>query len=114
MNEPVVIAQYCADNLDFENHKLSQSYYYNHVTLAVIDSIFSIGVKYQSVLNTVNSFCESTMIEERTYLPDQEPIQNEDQYTPSQFIENFESGLVSSWQMIYLGTDNALLQVTDT
>lgn len=43
---------------DRKNYKLPDEYDYGHLPLCVIDSVFSIGVKYESVQNTVNRFCD--------------------------------------------------------
>ncbi|UFT99351.1 hypothetical protein KO561_19635 [Radiobacillus kanasensis] len=51
------IAEFCESVLIFENAKLPDEYYYSSLPLCVIDSIFSIGVRYEGVKNTVNRFC---------------------------------------------------------
>lgn len=40
------------------NQTLSSEYYYNSLTLCVIDAIFSIGVKYESVKNVIDRYCQ--------------------------------------------------------
>jgi hypothetical protein len=37
--------------------ELPEEYYYTHLPLCVIDAVFSIGVRYESVINTINRFC---------------------------------------------------------
>lgn len=43
---------------DKKDYELPEVYYYKHLPLCVIDSIFSIGVKYEIVQNTLNRFCD--------------------------------------------------------
>ena len=45
------------DNIDLSESFLSDEYYYNSLTLCIIDSVFSIGVNYRSVQNTVRKYC---------------------------------------------------------
>lgn len=47
--------QIFADNKEY---KLPQEYYYSHLPLCVIDAVFSIGVNYISVRNTITRFCD--------------------------------------------------------
>ena len=49
-----------ANNKDYQ---LADEYDYGHLILCVIDSVFSIGVRYQSVKNTINHFCDYYKIE---------------------------------------------------
>lgn len=53
----------CRENLELENARLSKSYYYASLPLCVVDSVFSIGVRYSSVVNTVERFCQFFEIE---------------------------------------------------
>jgi len=43
-----------SDKKEFE---LPSEYNYRHLPLCVIDAVFSIGVRYQGVTNTINKFC---------------------------------------------------------
>ena len=52
------ISKKIKDDIDLQNAYLSNSYFYNSLTFCVIDSVFSIGVRYSSVLNTVNNYAE--------------------------------------------------------
>jgi hypothetical protein len=54
----------CHEKLELENARLSESYYYASLPLCVVDSIFSIGVRYSSVVNTVQRFCNFFDIEQ--------------------------------------------------
>lgn len=49
-----------ANNKDYQ---LADEYDYGHLILCVIDSVFSIGVRYQSVKNTIDHFCDYYKIE---------------------------------------------------
>ena len=46
-----------------KDYQLADEYDYGHLILCVIDSVFSIGVRYQSVKNTINHFCAYYKIE---------------------------------------------------
>lgn len=53
MSLPIVdIANYCNEKLDF-TIPLSDEYFYSNVPLCVIDSVFSIGVRYEGVTNII-------------------------------------------------------------
>lgn len=56
--DKIKIAEFCEKVLDLENAKLPDEYYYTSVPLCVIDSVFSIGVRYEGVKNTVKRYCE--------------------------------------------------------
>jgi len=57
LNDVKKVVEYCSDNLDLTNAELAEEYFYNSLPLCVIDSIFSIGVNYSSVRNTVIRYC---------------------------------------------------------
>jgi hypothetical protein len=48
---------------DKKNYSLPEEYNYSHLPLCVIDSVFSIGVKYEIVKNTINNFCRHNKID---------------------------------------------------
>jgi|WetSurMetagenome_2_1015567.scaffolds.fasta_scaffold31531_2 hypothetical protein len=76
-----------ANNKDFQ---LADEYDYGHLVLCVIDSVFSIGVRYQSVKNTINHFCDYYKIEK---FPKNEELTNShilklmDLYTTDELTE---------------------------
>lgn len=50
----VLIAEFCQNNFtNLKGAKLDREYYYAHLPLCVIDAVFSMGVKYESVRNVV-------------------------------------------------------------
>jgi hypothetical protein len=53
-----VIVAFCRNHLDLRNAKLDQAYFYQSLPLCVIDTVFSIGVRYQSTEMTVRRFCD--------------------------------------------------------
>jgi hypothetical protein len=58
------IRKFCNINFaDKKNYVLQDEYNYSHLPLCVIDSIFSIGVKYEGVQNVVNRFCQHYKID---------------------------------------------------
>ena len=46
------------DDINLLEAKLSNEYFYNSITLCIIDAVFSIGVRYTSVQNTVKKYCD--------------------------------------------------------
>ncbi|MCB9133779.1 MAG: hypothetical protein H6636_00020 [Anaerolineales bacterium] len=58
MNSASLLAEYCKTHLDFSTLELPSDYGYAHLPLCVIDAVFSIGVKYASVKNTIARFCD--------------------------------------------------------
>jgi hypothetical protein len=55
-NEINKIADYFKKNI-MDIKPLNNEYYYNHVSLCVIDAVWSIGVRYQHVKNVVQRYC---------------------------------------------------------
>jgi len=49
---------FCINNLDLENAKLSKEYYYNSITSCVIDAVFSIGINYSQTRKVVERYNE--------------------------------------------------------
>ncbi|TRX37981.1 hypothetical protein FNW52_03525 [Flavobacterium sp. ZT3R18] len=70
---------------DQKNYKLPDEYNYGHLPLCVIDSIFSIGVKYEAVKNVVNRFCDHYKIDKSS---------NTEELTTSHFLELMEQQTV--------------------
>lgn len=77
------------EKIDLKNFNLSESYYYNGIPLCVIDSIYSIGVNYESVKNVITNFCEYQKIKKYRVSKIELPEINE-QYKVSEFIQQFE------------------------
>ena len=60
MNSKIIekTTNFCAEIFaDKKNYILPDEFNYSHLPLCVIDSVFSIGVKYEIVQNTINNFC---------------------------------------------------------
>ena len=53
------LALYSRKALDLQAAKLTDDYYYASLPLCVIDAVFSIGVRYESVRRTVRNWCEA-------------------------------------------------------
>ena len=51
------IAEFCESNFDLNDNSLSEVYFYQSLSLCVIDAIFSIGVNYKSTLNVIENYC---------------------------------------------------------
>lgn len=52
------LAAFCAERLDLQGAKLGREYSYASLPLCVIDSVYSIGVRYEGVRNVVRKYCE--------------------------------------------------------
>jgi hypothetical protein len=77
-----------ADKKDFN---LPEEYHYAHLPLCAMDSVFSIGVKYEGVKNTVSRFCDHFKIEK--YSSNQELSTSDflkltEQYSIKELTEN--------------------------
>ena len=59
------VLDYCIENLDLEMANISDEYFYASMPLCVIDSIYSIGVRYEGVINTIYRFCQYFNIEQK-------------------------------------------------
>lgn len=58
MKEIKKIYSFCRNNLDLNDAKLPDEYFYASLPLCIIDSVFSIGVHYNSTKNTVSKYCD--------------------------------------------------------
>lgn len=52
------IISYCVSNLNLGSIKQADEYYYHSLPQCVIDSVFSIGVRYTGVQKTVSNYCD--------------------------------------------------------
>lgn len=87
------ITKYCIENLDLEESGKGWEYYYASMPLCVIDSVFSIGVLYEGVINTIDRLSGNYKIDIRAKkkhtLPD---IKN--QISTTDFINLFGADTV--------------------
>ena len=84
---PCLIAKVRTE-LDLPHVKLSAGYYYQSLPLAVIDAVFSIGVRYESVVNAVHCFAGRAGW--RIYRPHGSPYPEvNEQRTMSEFLAEF-------------------------
>lgn len=86
-NDPSsVIAKYADKVLPLDTASLSDEYYYQSLPLCVIDSVYSIGVRYKSVQNVISRYCSyyglPRIREDRRLIPS-----IEDQESISEFCE---------------------------
>jgi len=81
--------EYCIDRLvDLETAHLEKEYYYASMPLCVVDSVFSIGVRYEGVTNTVEHLCEYYQIGQRAKRKATIP-KVEDQISTTDFLKLF-------------------------
>lgn len=80
------VANDCLKKLDFSQPILSETYFYNSVPLAVIDAVYSLGIRYATTKKVVASFCERAgIVRLREY--GSAPIDTKDQFAISDFIQ---------------------------
>ncbi len=89
MNNIEILSKHCLETFDFSTAKLSDEYYYNSLPFAVIDAIFSIGVRYASTKATVIRYCEYFNLQRIRTQKDFSPTI--EQHTISQLISNISS-----------------------
>ena len=83
-NNQQLIATKCQEELDLQNARLSNEYYYDSLPQCIIDAVFSIGVKYVTTRNTVIKYCEKYNV---TRIAD--PLDTpSDSHTVGNLIEN--------------------------
>lgn len=81
------VTRYCILHLPDINDKiLGDEYYYSSLPLCVIDSVFSIGVRYEGVKNTIRKVCDYFEIDSRARRKGTLP-KPEDQISVSSFLE---------------------------
>ncbi len=51
-----ILAEHCEAVLLLNNTKLPEEFYYQSLSLCVLDAVFSIGVKYSNVQNVISNF----------------------------------------------------------
>jgi len=83
------ITNYCLEKLSFEE-KLGDVFYYSCLPLCVVDSIFSIGVRYEGVKNVINNvsvyFNIPISLEDKNQKPSKEK-----QLSVSNFLKKIEN-----------------------
>lgn len=52
-----LLSQYCLQKFDLDQLQLSNEYYYHSFPFAMMDAVFSIGVRYSSTRSTVIKYC---------------------------------------------------------
>lgn len=92
------LADACERLFDLDTLGLSDAYYYSNLPLCVIDSVFSIGVRYTSTQNTVLNYCKAFGL--TPY--DRQRSSEEHYHTISQLIANLEEmGIQNSATTIF-------------
>lgn len=57
-NNLIKLATFCDSYLNLKDAKLPKEYYYQSLPLCLIDAVFSIGIKYQTVQKVVERYCQ--------------------------------------------------------
>lgn len=84
-NDILEVTKFCKSNLDFTYTKDIEDYY-TSLPLCVIDTVFSIGVKYESVKNVIQKIVEKLDIKKHHEIKYEFPVKK-DQMTTSQFLD---------------------------
>ena len=93
-----ILAEACKQQLPLAHTTLSQSYYYDSLPLCVIDAVFSIGVRYTSVQNVVQHYCDRYGL--RQYNLQRDALG--DTHTISELIAHItENGVEQSADMLF-------------
>ena len=93
-----ILAEACKQQLPLEHTTLSKSYYYDSLPLCAIDAVFSIGVRYTSVQNVVQHYCDRYRL--RQYNLQRDALG--DTHTISQLIAHItENGVEQSADVLF-------------
>ena len=87
----IKVKEFCVSVLDIQNAKLNDEYFYQSLPLCVIDSVYSIGVKYEGTRRTVIKYCDYYGLQRIRSNREAIPL-TEDQESIKHFIEKMESG----------------------
>lgn len=82
------IADFTKNNIKIENYKLDPEFYYQSLPFCVIDSVYSIGVKYEIVKKTVKNFCDYNNLTVFRHNINSIP-EKESQFSVTDFIDMF-------------------------
>lgn len=89
-----MLARFCDDRLDLRTASLNDEYFYQSLPLCVIDSVYSIGVRYESTRNTVARYCDHYGLrrirEDKMSFPERAT-----QETVGEFLNKLESAGIS-------------------
>lgn len=82
------IADFASLNIELGNYKLDSEFFYQSLPFCVIDSIYSIGVRYETVKKTVNNFCDYNQLQ--VFRTDINSLPSENiQFSVSDFLNKF-------------------------
>ncbi len=84
---PERLAQYCKDNLNLQNARLSEEYFYRSLPFCIIDAVYSLAARYTSTRNVVIRFCNIEGLQRLRPLGSSYP-EIADQYSVMQFDES--------------------------
>ena len=86
MKKSELVADYCKRHLSLDKAVLGDEYYYQSLPLCIIDAVFSIGIKYQTVQKVVQRYCNffklSRIKKDKNIIPN-----IEEQQSVSEFID---------------------------
>jgi hypothetical protein len=99
--DSLTVSKYVTQVLKLEHAHLSDEYYYHSLPLCVIDAVFSIGVRYTAVQQTVSRYCAHFQLplfrRDRWSLPDQT-----EQQSMTSFCQSFrEKGVAAMTTVVF-------------
>ncbi len=83
------LAQVCEQCLPLSGARLGPEYYYHSLPLCIIDAVFSIGVRYDSVTSVVNRYCNYFALPSAARGPGEFPPESRQQ-SVSELVANME------------------------
>lgn len=95
----LAFSKFCRKNLDLDEIQLADEYGYANVPLCIIDAVFSIGVKYTAVQNTITRFCDFFNI---IKFDPEKNLSLDDQLSVSAFLKMYtEHGIEGMTEKVY-------------
>lgn len=88
--EIIKIANFCKEKIDLETQNIVYEFNYASMPLCVVDSVFSIGVRYESVTNVIHNVCRYFNLRGHHKSSDTFPIESE-QVSVSEFRSLFKN-----------------------
>lgn len=88
--DKIQFKEFCSRFLDINNAKLGDEGFYQSLPLCIIDSVYSIGVKYEGTRHTVKKYCDYYGLQRIRFNQESIPL-TEDQESIEHFIKKMES-----------------------
>ncbi len=100
-DEAEALAACCTACLHFEAARLADEYFYQSLPLCVIDAVYSIGVRYEGVQNTVKRYCDHFGLQKFRQPRDRMPATNEQQALSALIEKMNDAGIEKFTQEVF-------------